>query len=57
MAEFCRKCFIETFRPTREEEQNIIMSAESDLCEGCGEVKPFVLYVTEEVCQVKSKFT
>ena len=57
MAEFCRKCFIETFRPSKEEEQKIIMSEESDLCEGCGEVKPFVLYVAEKVCQVKSEFT
>lgn len=45
MAEFCRECFIKTFRPTQDEINRIVMTKEIDLCEGCGEWKPVVSYL------------
>jgi hypothetical protein len=48
MAEFCRDCFIELMRPTVGEIHGIQMSEEPDLCEGCGKIKPFVLYIKDE---------
>lgn len=45
MAEFCRDCFIETFRPPADEVSRIVMTKESDLCEGCGAWKPVVSYI------------
>ena len=48
MAEFCRECFIETFRPSQEEINRIVMTKECDLCEGCGRWKPVVSYIRKE---------
>lgn len=45
MAEFCRDCFIETFRPSADEIRRIVMTKEYDLCEGCGEWKPVVSHI------------
>ena len=42
MAEFCRECF---YRMIGNRDDRLVMSEESDLCEGCGEIKPVVLYV------------
>ena len=36
MAEFCKECFIKHLKPTKEEEEHIILSEEVDFCEGCG---------------------
>ncbi len=40
MAEFCKDCFCEIFG-----ESTVELSSTSDLCEGCGEVKPVVTSV------------
>lgn len=45
MAEFCRECFIETFRPSASEISRIVMTKEYDLCEGCGAWKPVVSHI------------
>ena len=41
MAEFCKDCFLKLFGPIEEDEE-IVLSKESWLCEGCGEWKPVV---------------
>lgn len=47
MAEFCKDCFIEHLHPTASEICRIVMSEEEDYCEGCGQFKPFVLYIKD----------
>lgn len=47
MAEFCRKCFIESFYPSKYEIDHIVMSEECDLCEGCGRYVPVVVYIDD----------
>jgi len=44
MAEFCKECFKELLFNDYEDEQ-IIVSEDDDLCEGCGEFK-IVLIIT-----------
>ena len=48
MAEFCKDCFIETFRPSPDVISRIVMSKECDLCEGCGQWKPVVSYIRKK---------
>jgi hypothetical protein len=43
MTEFCKECFLK-FDNIQENEQ-IIMSEDDDLCEGCGEFKPVVIKI------------
>ena len=45
MAEFCRDCFIRTWRPTQDEIDHIVMSDDNDFCEGCMDCGPYVLYI------------
>lgn len=35
MAELCRKCFIEIWRPSQYDIDHIVMSKDNDMCEGC----------------------
>ncbi len=48
MAEFCKECFIELLRPSVRDAYNIQMSKEACVCEGCGELKQFVLSIKDE---------
>lgn len=41
MAEFCKDCFLKLFGPVEEDEE-IVLSEEPWLCEGCGEWVPIV---------------
>lgn len=43
MAELCAGCFIDYLLPPLSDVAGIVLSDEYDLCEGCGEWKPFVL--------------
>ena len=45
MAELCRKCFIETWRPNAYDIEHIVMSEENDLCEGCVDCVPYVDHI------------
>jgi len=45
MAEFCKKCFIRMNKSSEEEIKRIVLSNYNDLCEGCGSIKPIVLYI------------
>ena len=49
MAELCRKCFIEQFKPSQEEINRIVMSKEKDVCEGCGKFVRFVWCIGDEM--------
>ena len=42
MSEFCKECYKEIFAVSEEEEE-IIMSEESELCERCGKTLPIVV--------------
>ena len=57
MAEFCRKCFINTFRPSREEIERIVMSDDEFMCEGCTEWGQYVDYLapTKEMADIENK--
>lgn len=35
MAELCRNCFIEIWKPSDNDIDNIVMSEDNDMCEGC----------------------
>lgn len=48
MAEFCRKCFIDTFHPSREEIERIVMSDDEFMCEGCMEWGQYVNYLAQQ---------
>ena len=48
MAEFCKECFIRNFHPTEKEIKGIVLSEDNDYCEGCGEIKPVVEYLTND---------
>lgn len=48
MAEFCLKCWNE-LNGKDYTERDMILSDESDLCEGCGKVRPVV--VTMRTCK------
>ena len=49
MAELCRECFIETWYPymknAGDTEEDIIMSEDSTVCEGCGRFLPYVHHI------------
>ncbi len=53
MAELCRKCFIETWSQYYDDisllEEDIVMSEDSELCEGCGEFLPYVHHLGREL--------
>lgn len=60
MAEFCKDCF-KKLEPSVSE-QELVLSSDAELCEGCGEVKPVVLEVkapepsmTVAECQVETQ--
>lgn len=46
MAEFCKDCFKQKLNPSARDE-DIVVSETPDLCEGCGQTKPIVLYIKE----------
>ena len=45
MAELCRKCFIETWRPNAYDIEHIVMSKDNKFCEGCMDCVPYVDYI------------
>lgn len=47
MSEYCKDCFIKTFRPTKGEIRRLVLSAPEDLelCEGCGQTKRIVVRI------------
>lgn len=45
MAEFCRKCFIEIWRPDAYDIRNIVMSEDNDMCECCMDWGPYVDHI------------
>ena len=49
MAELCKKCFLETWYPYIDDislvEEDIVMSEDNTICEGCGEYVPYVHHV------------
>ena len=60
MAEFCKSCFMK-LEPSVQEDL-IILSSESELCEGCGMIKPVVTHVKQQEptmtvaeCQVETQ--
>lgn len=60
MAEFCKDCFKKI--DSSVSEQDLVLSSDMELCEGCGEMKPVVLYVntpepsmTVAECQVETQ--
>ena len=57
MAEFCRKCFIDTFHPSREEIERIVMSDDEFMCEGCTEWGQYVDYLapTKEMADIENE--
>ena len=48
MAEFCRECFIKHLPSDPKDIPYIVMSKDSDFCEGCGRVLPVVLYIQRD---------
>ena len=57
MAELCRKCFIEIWHPTQEEIDNIVMSEDNDMCEGCMEWGSYVHHLGKDIsCEEYDKF-
>jgi len=60
MAEFCKDCFKKI--ESSVSEQDLVLSSDAELCEGCGEMKPVVLEVktsepsmTVAECQVETQ--
>lgn len=53
MAELCKKCFIEAFHPYIEDistiEEDIVMSEECEICEGCGDCVPYVHHLGKDI--------
>ena len=45
MAELCRECFIEIWKPSQHEINNIVMSEDNDMCESCMNWGPYVDYI------------
>lgn len=45
MAELCRKCFIEIWKPSQDDIDNIVMSEDNDICECCMECGPYVDHI------------
>ena len=46
IAEFCKHCFLTQLNPN-ENEDNLVMTEDLDLCEGCGNITNVVLYVKD----------
>lgn len=42
MAELCKDCFIEIWRPNAYEREHIVMSEDNDFCESCMDCVPYV---------------
>ena len=47
VAELCRNCFIEIWRPYKEDIENIVMSTDFDMCEGCMNWGQYVSHIEE----------
>ena len=45
MAEFCKECAERHLGVSKKELRRAVMSAEPDLCEGCGQIKPVVVTI------------
>ena len=45
MAELCRECFIEIWKSSQHEINNIVMSEDNDMCESCMNWGPYVDYI------------
>lgn len=45
MAELCRKCFIDIWRPSQYDIDHIVMSKDNDMCEGCMNWGPYVDHI------------
>lgn len=45
ISELCRKCFIETWAPSKYDVEHIVMSDDWDICEGCGNIGPYVDHI------------
>lgn len=48
MAELCRKCFIEIWRPPQYDIDHIVMSEDEDWCEGCDKYGKYVDHIYHE---------
>ncbi len=50
MAEFCKECFMKKIAVPSDNitDDRLVMTEESEFCEGCGEIKPVVIEVKEE---------
>jgi hypothetical protein len=47
MADLCKDCFIEIWRPNAYEREHIIMSEDNDFCESCMDCVPYVDYIDD----------
>lgn len=45
MAEFCADCARKYLGLTEKQVENVVLSKEPDLCEGCGQIKPVVVEI------------
>lgn len=45
MAELCRECFIDTWRPNAYDIEHIVMSKDNDFCDGCLDCVPYVDHI------------
>lgn len=45
MAELCRECFIRVWHPSQEDIDNIVMSDDNELCEGCMKCDNYVHHI------------
>lgn len=57
MAELCRKCFIEIWRPSQYDIDHIVMSKDNDMCEGCMNWGPYVDYIGTDEEVNKNEYT
>lgn len=57
MAEFCRKCFIESLYPSQEDIDLIVMSEDETMCEGCMNWGQYVDYLapTKRIAEIRNK--
>lgn len=53
MAELCKECFLKTWHPYVEDissfEEDIVMSEDNEVCEGCGRFLPYVHHIGKEL--------
>lgn len=47
MAEFCKECFMKDFADIIKDDEELMISKDLDLCEGCEEFKPVVIKVVK----------